>query len=373
MNKKLQVTNERSSIPPAVRRKIRESLLQWFAEHGRDLPWRRNYSPYEVWISEIMLQQTQIKTMLPFYFRWMERFPDAASIAGTSEDELFRYWEGLGYYARAKNLQKAARRIVSEFSGKIPEDFDSVRALPGVGPYTAGAIMSFAFNADVPAADANAARIFSRLFDISVPSDSGEFRNVVWYYAFDVLPRGRSRDFNQALMDFGSRICLPRSPLCVECPLASCCEARKKGVADLRPVHGGRKAVVQVVRAVGIAIEDGKVLVRKRPESGLMPNLWEFPGGEAQNGEGPEQTLRRAWLRELGMEIGRLEKVAVIKHTHTTFRVTLHAFLCRVPACNFPDDAPAARWIDLRELERLAFPAAHRKIIRALSKRLPEL
>lgn len=371
---KKQVPGNGPTVPSAARKTIRENLLHWFAKFGRELPWRRNYSPYEVWISEIMLQQTQIKTMLPYYFRWMERFPDAASVAEASEDEVFRCWEGLGYYARARNLQKTARLLVSEFGGKLPRDFESVRALPGVGPYTAGAIMSFAFNADLPAADANAARIFARLFDISAPANSKEFRDTVWYYASAVLPRGRARDFNQALMDFGSQICLPRDPSCTECPIESCCEARAKGVAVLRPVHGGKKTVTPVVRAIGIAIRDGKVLVRKRPDTGLMPNLWEFPGGEAEDGERPEQTLERVWSRELGMKIDRLEKLAVIKHTHTTFKVTLYAFFCMIANRTLPDAAPSARWIALRELGNFAFPAAHRKVIRALTGTIvPEL
>jgi len=293
-------------------------LLGWFEKNRRDLPWRADYSPYQVWISEIMLQQTQVKTMLPFYFRWMERFPDAASIAVAPEDEVLRYWEGLGYYARAKNIQKAARIIVSEFEGKIPRDFDSVRKLPGVGRYTAGAIMSVAFNADYPAADANAARVFARIFDISHPSGSKEFQEAVWRHASEALPEGRSRDFNQALMDLGSMVCLGREPVCAKCPISRCCGAFRAGTVGERPVKSVKKPATPLVKSVGVWLRDGKVLVRKRPGAGLMPNLWEFPGGGARDGEGPEDALRRVWLEELGVRLGTLRGLAVIKHSHTS-------------------------------------------------------
>ena len=345
--------------------KIREALLGWFTENGRDLPWRRSYVPYEVWISEIMLQQTQIKTMLPYYHRWMEKFPDVVSVANAPEEELLRCWEGLGYYARVKNIRKAALRIVYELGGKVPRDFDSMRALPGIGRYTAGAVMSFAYNADYPAADANAARILARVFNISFRSDSREFRDAVWRHASEILPRGRARDFNQALMDLGSLVCLSGAPLCAECPIAFGCGGFAAGTAAKLPLKAGKKAIVPIRRAIGILLKNGKVLVRKRPESGLMPNLWEFPGTVAQDGAAPEAVLKDYWLHELGIRIGPLKKLPIIKHAHTSFRVTLHAFLCSDcgPA---PEDVPQLKWVDAGELEKLAFPAAQRKVIRAL-------
>ena len=354
-----------SPVSKKVLLKIQEGLLQWFVENGRDLPWRRDYAPYEVWISEIMLQQTQIKTMLPYYHRWMERFPDLRSVANAPEDELFRCWEGLGYYARVKNIQKAARQIVSEFDGKLPCDFDSIRSLPGIGRYTAGAIMSFACNADYPAADANAARILARIFNISIRSDSKEFQDAVWHYATEILPRGQARNFNQALMDFGSRICVSGVPLCAECPIASGCGSFAAGTAERIPVKAVKRAPEQIRRVIGIFLRDGKVLVRKRPESGLMPNLWEFPGGDAKGGEMPEKVLGDLWLREFGIPIGAMKKLTIVKHSHTAFRVTLHAFLCE--ACGrMPDTSERLKWLDLGELEKFGFPAAHRKVIRVL-------
>ncbi len=300
-------------------------------------------------------------------------FRNAPSIAFAPEDEVLRYWEGLGYYARAKNIQKAARIIVSEFEGKIPRDFDSVRKLPGVGRYTAGAIMSVAFNADYPAADANAARVFARIFDISHPSGSKEFQEAVWRHASEALPEGRSRDFNQALMDLGSMVCLGREPVCAKCPISRCCGAFRAGTVGERPVKSVKKPATPLVKSVGVWLRDGKVLVRKRPGAGLMPNLWEFPGGGARDGEGPEDALRRVWLEELGVRLGTLRGLAVIKHSHYIFRVTLHAFL--VPrrgrfTNSFRKTATGPAGLSPATWKTSLFRRPHRKVKRALAQRL---
>ncbi|MDR3555993.1 MAG: A/G-specific adenine glycosylase [Syntrophobacteraceae bacterium] len=351
---------------------LREGLLAWFGANSRKLPWREKYVPYQVWISEIMLQQTRVKTMLPYYHRWMARFPDAASIARASEDEVPRFWEGLGYYARAGNIGKAARIMVSDYGGEVPPDFDLLRRLPGIGRYTAGAIMSFAFNADYPAADANAGRIFARLLDIDHPSGSKEFAESVWRAATDLLPRGRSREFNQALMDLGSMVCSAKEPSCAQCPVSGCCIAFRKGLTALRPVKARKATVTQIVRAAVVMVLEGRVLVRKRPESGLMPHLWELPGGEVPEGSSPEQAIRRIWAEELCIRLGPLESLGVIKHSHTAFRVMLHAFLCDGcgPASGWAETGPRLRWVSIKELEKPAFPSAHRRIIRAFLERL---
>lgn len=350
---------------------IRRKLLLWFEKNGRDLPWRAAYSSYEVWISEIMLQQTQVKTMLPYYSRWMSRFPNPASIAEAHEDEVLRCWEGLGYYSRARNIHKAARMIVDEHGGSIPKDFQSVLKLPGVGEYTAGAIMSIAFNADYPAADANAARVFARIFNISDPSGSKRFTDSIRQYASGCLPSGRSREFNQALMDLGSSVCIPGEPGCAECPLASCCASNAAGVAAQRPVKSPKKPPTPVVRAVGILVSGRKVLVRKRAESGLMPSLYEFPGGDAHEGETPEAAIRRVWREQLGIDPSQVESLTIIKHAHTSFRVTLHAYVCATTGSEVikAGGASPVRWATPEQLKELAFPSAHRKIITAFLMR----
>jgi A/G-specific adenine glycosylase len=352
--------------------KLRGGLLAWFGENSRRLPWRERYLPYQVWISEIMLQQTRVQTMLPYYERWMARFPDAFSIAGAPEDDVLRLWEGLGYYARARNIQKAAKILAKEYGGEVPRDFDLVRKLPGIGRYTAGAIMSFAFNADYPAADANAGRIFARLFDIKHPSGSKEFAETVWFAATKLLPHGRSREFNQALMDLGSLVCLAKDPVCAQCPVSDCCAAFRRGLTAVRPVKAGKSVPTQIVRAAAVMLRDGRVLIRKRPASGLMPNLWELPGGDVPESISPEQAIGRIWFEELGIRLGPLVSLGVTRHAHTSFRVLLHAFLCnggsRVPGRL--ETGPHLRWASLHELENLAFPSAHRRIIKALRERV---
>jgi len=362
----------KSANPNDSLRNLRKSLLAWFKANSRKLPWRVDYSPYQVWISEIMLQQTQVRTMLPYYHRWIARFPDASSIVKASEDEVLRFWEGLGYYARARNIIKAAQMMVTKYGGEVPGDFDSVRKLPGIGSYTAGAIMSVAFNADYPAPDANAGRILARVFDIAHPSGSKEFAEAVRHAAWEVLPPGKARDFNQALMDLGSMVCVTKDPSCAECPLSSCCAAFRKGLIAERPVRARAKTTTQIVRTAAVMVSSGGVLIRKRPESGLMPNLWELPGGEVPEGESPEQALRRIWLDELGIVVGQMESLCVIKHSHTSFRVTLHAFYCN--GCNpAPCQAATAmqlRWASINELKKFAFSSAHRKIVGVFLERL---
>jgi A/G-specific adenine glycosylase len=363
---------DKSANPANKLGKLREGLLAWFDANSRKLPWRVSYSPYQVWISEIMLQQTQVKTMLPYYHRWMASFPDAASIVKAPEDDVLRLWEGLGYYARARNIRKAARVMVSEYGGEVPCDFDLVRKLPGIGRYTAGAIMSFAFNADYPAADANAGRILARVFNIAHPSGSREFAEAVWRAASKILPRGKARDFNQALMDLGSMVCFAKDPSCAKCPASCCCAAFRKGLTAVRPVKVRKKTPTQIVRAAAVMVSEGRVLIRKRPESGLMPRLWELPGGEVPEGRSPEQAIRRMWLDELCIRLGALESLGIIKHSHTAFRVMLYAFLCNgcSPGSSPGETATELRWASINELEKLAFPSAHRRIIRVLLERL---
>lgn len=349
---------------------FREGLLLWFSKNGRKLPWRGHYFPYAVWISEIMLQQTQVKTMLPYYKRWMRRFPDVLSIARAPEDEVLRFWEGLGYYARAGNIHKAARVIASEYEGQIPPAFNLIRKLPGVGPYTAGAIMSIAFNADYPAADANVSRILARVFALSDPVGSAQFNEAVLRLASDALPSGRAREFNQALMDFGAMVCVPGVPSCTDCPVTGVCAGFAGGSAGRLPVRGPKKTAVPLVRSAGVLCSEGKVLVRRRPGSGLMPNLWEFPGGEAREDETPEVALRRIWLEEFGIDLSPVRHLVTVKHSHTSFRVTLHAYMCEVDGSSFVAEGESNRWVSPHELENLAFPSAHRKIVRTFLQKL---
>jgi A/G-specific adenine glycosylase len=355
-----------------IRLKIQSLLLAWFAENQRALPWRKEYRPYEIWISEIMLQQTQVKTMLPYFHRWMARFPDVRSVARAREEELLKHWEGLGYYSRVKNIRKTAEIIVRDHGGVFPKEHRTILSLPGIGPYTAGAISSIAFNEDRPLVDGNVERILARLFNLDKPVKERASREFIWSKANELIPAGRARQFNQALMDLGATICLPRRAACEKCPLFGHCESRRMGTVEQRPVNGRRKDIVAIEVAVGILEHRGRVLIQKRLPSGLMPNLWEFPGGKIRPGESPEQALVREFREELELVIRCGEQVASIKHNYTSFKVSLHAFTCR-PA--HPGQKPVlhsaveARWVPMDELDQYAFPAANRKLIGMISAR----
>ena len=348
---------------------VRANLLRWFEANHRRLPWREHYRPYEVWISEIMLQQTQVKTMLPYYDRWMARFPHVAVLARSSEEELLKYWEGLGYYARVRNIHKTAKVLVQEFDSVFPMNYDSLRGMPGIGRYTAGAIMSIAFNADYPVVDGNVARVLARLFDLRTPLRARETQKHLWELAGLLLPKGRARNFNQALMDLGALICTPTQPACSPCPLQQQCLGLARGVVSQRPVKTRAKATTALQVAVGVLLRAGRVFIQKRPPEGLMPHLWEFPGGKLHPGESPEVALVREFEEELEVGIRILQKVAMIQHHYTTFRVTLHAFACRLEDAGRQPLLRAAvdgRWVTLTELDHYAFPAANHKLIQLL-------
>ncbi len=353
---------------------IRRQVLSWFERNGRDLPWRKSYSPYQVWISEIMLQQTQVKTVVPYFLRWMERFPDPAAVAAAGERDIMLAWEGLGYYTRAKNIHRTAQVLVSNFGGRIPADFNALLALPGIGRYTAGAIQSIAFNLDFPAVDANAARILRRLFYRSNSSGPALSETALRKLAAQILPKGRARQFNQALMDIGATICLPESPRCDRCPLAEFCEGKKLGLPELESDPRRNRSVTPIEVSIGVIVRDGRIFIQKRPDSGLMPYLWEFPGGKINEGESPEKAVVREIEEELAIGVRPLEKLTLIRHCYTRFRVALHAYLCEV--CEIPpqkEPVPRAavecRWVLPADLALYPFPAANRRLIGMLLDR----
>ena len=359
----------REMITKRKRAAISNQLLGWFARNKRPLPWRIDCSPYEIWISEVMLQQTQVETVIPYYLRWLKRFPNVEAIAEAPEDEILKHWEGMGYYARAQNIQKTARILVSECAGEFPVDHQAILRLPGIGPYTAGAIMSLAFNQDVPAVDGNVERVLARLFDIKTPVKERETRALIWTLAQGLIPKGEARNFNQALMELGAVVCTPKTPSCSACPIDRYCASLRLGIVQDRPVPAMKKRTVAVEAALGILVRRGRIFIQKRGGSGLMPGLWEFPGGKIRAGESPEQALVREFSEELGIKIRPLRKIAVIKHQYTSFRVTLHCFFCRAsdehqePVLRA---AVASRWVTTEEIAQFAFPAANGKLLKRL-------
>lgn len=351
-------------------KELSSALLAWYADFGRDLPWRETHDPYAIWVSEVMLHQTQVATALPFYQRFLARFPTVGQLAAATLDQVLKAWEGMGYYARARNLHAAARRVVAEHGGRVPDAWDQLIALPGVGEYTAGAILSIAYGQDLAAIDGNVRRVISRLFnvtdEISGPLAQRRIREIV----AGLLPSGQVGDFNQALMDLGARVCRPRQPQCLLCPLARFCQSRRLGVQAELPVRAQRRPVPHHEVAAAVIWRDSgrqEFLVAQRPPAGLLGGLWEFPGGKREEGETLSQCLRREIDEELGFRIEVGELLTVIQHAYTHFRITMHAFHARALG-----DTPRAiqvadwRWITLDQVEGLPFSAADHKIIAAL-------
>ena len=268
---------------------LQRKLLSWYARNKRDLPWRRTKDPYRIWVSEVMLQQTQVDTVIPYYERWMKRFPTINALAKASLDEVLKVWEGLGYYARARNLHKAAKLIREEHKGKFPDSYEEIHRLPGIGDYTAGAISSIAFNLPTPVLDGNVTRVLCRLFAIRQDPKSPKTQEKLWRLAGSLLPKKNPGDFNQALMELGALVCLPELPRCLFCPLPSACEARKIGLELSLPVRTQKKPLPTVSVSVALLWKDGKLLIQRRPEQGLLGGLWEFPGGKIEKEETPEE------------------------------------------------------------------------------------
>ncbi|HBZ57443.1 MAG TPA: A/G-specific adenine glycosylase [Syntrophobacteraceae bacterium] len=350
-------------------RQMVEGLLRWFASNQRSLPWRNRYTPYATWIAEMMLQQTRTATVIPYYERWMRRFPDVRWLARASEQEVLKLWEGMGYYSRARNIHKTARVLMEQFGGVFPDNYEDIIQLPGIGPYTASAILSIAFNQDYPVVDGNVERVFARLYDLQQPVKAKKSRDFIRSTALSLLPSGRAREFNQALMELGATLCLPRNPLCVECPIEDCCKSKRLGVAHLRPVMAARKPLVPIEVALGVLMEGDRVLIQKRPTEGLMAGLWEFPGGKLEDGETPVEALKREFQEELGLGIEPIRKLTVIRHQYTSYRVTLHCYLCCFQAKSQRiggDLVSTPRWVTVAELDRYPFPAANRRLIHLL-------
>lgn len=348
-------------------------LLDWFARGKRPLPWRQTYDPYQVWLSEVMLQQTQMDRAVVYFNRFLRRFPDVRALAAASEEEVLRLWEGLGYYSRARNLLKAAREVVSGHDGRIPSDSASLSALPGVGPYTVGAVLSIAHNQDVPAVDANVERVLARCFDLAESPRDPSGRKLFADLARSLIPSGRARDFNQALMELGALVCAPRSPACVPCPLSGICRALSVGTVRERPALPKAKAPVQIGMGTAVILHEGLVFVQKRGPGGVWAGLWEFPGGQVEPGEFPEETALREVREETGFEVEARGKLAVIRHAYTRYRVTMHAYLTGFPAGVEPPRprltaATSCRWAALTDLAELAFPTVMRKLMRIMER-----
>lgn len=354
--------------------RLHQTLCSWFDTKQRSLPWRQDYIPYQVWISEIMLQQTQMERVTLFFDRWLQQFPDIHSLAQASEDKVLKCWEGLGYYSRARNILKCARIIVRDYDGIIPSDPKTLLTLPGIGPYTAGAIASIAYNLPVPLVDANISRLFARLFDIDIPLSQAQ--KLLWQKAEELVPQDQARTFNQGLMELGALICTPKNPACPQCPLILFCSAHKNDLVTERPIPQKGKAQITIEMATGILSHQGQLFIQQRLADDVWGSLWEFPGGRLKEGEEPEQAVVREFFEETGFMVRINKKITTTIHHYTRYKVILHCFLCSFDGLNLDNELPdpilyAAqeyRWASFSELANFAFPAGHRKLLEFMQR-----
>jgi len=344
-----------------LRKKIQKKLLRWFKKNGRGLPWRKTQDPYAIWISEIMLQQTQVSTVIPYYQKFLRTFPTIRHLAKANLSKVLKAWEGLGYYSRARNLHRAAQIVSSHFRGKVPDNLQDLLSLPGVGRSTAGAILSLAYNKEAPILDGNAKRVFSRLFAISSNPVKSKTEGLLWQISESLIPKGHSNSFNQALMDLGSVICTPKDPRCPWCPLHNLCQGYLSRKPESYPPRTIKKLIPRIT-AVSVVIEkDKKVLLNQRPTRGLLGGLWEFPNWKIE--ERRRLMLRNHIKKEMGMNVEVKELIGTFRQTFSHFKLTLHVYHCQTI-----NGKGKGRWIPIQNLHLLPMSRTHRRIAETVVK-----
>jgi A/G-specific adenine glycosylase len=347
---------------------ISRRLLAWYKKNKRDLPWRKTRDPYRIWVSEIMLQQTRVETVIPYYERFLKRYPDVRSLARAPLDDVLKAWENLGYYSRARHLHEAARVVVNRFGGAIPCTKDQLLQLPGVGAYTAGAVLSIAFDNPCAAVDGNVIRVIARLFGIEKPVDGKEMKKKIEGIAQQLVPSVEPGHYNQALMDLGSGVCTPRGPDCTACPLAGVCVARAKKIQEAIPAKKKTAAVPHRESVAAVLCNDaGEILMVKRPQQGLLGGLWSFPGSALAEGDAPAAKLRKALREELGLKVVAGKELFRVEHGYSHFSITVRVFGGRlretIPA---PGGNAKFRWAGTKDFSRLALSGLERKILKGL-------
>ncbi len=346
-----------------------QHLLEWYGKNARELPWRSDTSAYKTWISEIMLQQTRVEMVIPYFNRWMDQFSDIYTLASADEQVVLSAWEGLGYYSRARNLHRAAKHVVETFGGQLPRSSELLKSLPGIGDYTAGAIASIAFGEDVPAVDGNVRRVLARYFDVSLPARSFSGAKELRRLAEAHLPPGRAGDYNQALMELGALICRPKNPLCSACPIAEGCRAYLFDLQALRPVTAPGKKMPHLTVTAAVIRRDDQVLLAQRPPGALLGSLWEFPGGTLEESDADlSACLQREIREELGVAINVGQAFGCYRHAYSHFKITLHAFLCSLSPGAEPQplEGQDLAWVKIESLPD--YPMG--KVDRLISRRL---
>ncbi len=341
--------------------KFQQDLVAWYQAEKRDLPWRREQDPYKIWVSEIMLQQTRVETVIPYFRRFIEQFPTIDSLAEADEEAVLKAWEGLGYYSRVRNLQSAVKEVAENYGGTVPADKTQFLSLKGVGPYTGGAVLSIAYGLPEPAVDGNVMRVISRILtvwdDIAKPSTRKIFEKAVGKLMYKKDPSS----FNQALMELGATICTPTSPACLLCPVQNHCQAFEEGVQQELPIKTKKKSTKKLrMGAVVLQASDKTVLIEKRPEAGLLANLWQFPNVELPDGTNPRTFLETFIENEYGIKAAiNPEKLIEITHVFSHLTWEIDVYFGTVKEKNEKD---RARFVSAADVETYAFPVSHQKI-----------
>ena len=343
---------------------IRKRLVAWYADNRRNLPWRKNLEPYSIWVSEVMLQQTQVKTVIAYHGRFLKRFPTIHSLARADQQDVLKLWEGLGYYSRARNFHKAAFQVHSLHAGRIPADWHAFRQLPGVGDYIASAVLSIAFDQPFAVVDGNVKRVISRLLAMDTPVNGAGAHGIFLEPATALLDRDAPGIFNQAMMELGALICKPGKPDCTLCPLNPFCEAVASRRVDDYPKRVKATQVPLYPVVVGVVYHMGRMLITQRKQDGLLGGLWEFPGGKIQQGESPADACVREIREETGIPVRIVSHLCQVKHAYTHFKIQMQVFICHAHSGAVQLNGPVDfRWITPEDMDQYPFPAANHKFM----------
>lgn len=340
-------------------KKVGFQLVDWYRKHKRLLPWRKSSSAYHIWISEIMLQQTRVDTVIDYFHRFFDRFPTLSSLASAPQEDVLKMWEGLGYYSRARNIHKTSKILVSDYDAVFPDTEKELLALPGIGPYTAGAILSIAFHKPFAAVDGNVLRVVSRICCVSGDISRGPVRKEITNLTLKMMVEDAPSDFTQALMELGAMVCTPTNPNCSDCPVSECCKAYTEGSVESYPVKAKKKKARQEKRFLAVILHEGKLLVQKRPETGLLSSLWEFPGVHCDNLD----SFARQMESEHDIPVSPIQLIGRNKHLFSHIHWDMHWVFCQSSSDSLADLKENQQMVTPDYLDQLSIPTAFRRMV----------